>query len=259
MTSPRTSNRRGTAAASDFDKLAALALRQSDDLEPGRVMGGGICGWCHASLVDRRRPARWCSKRCRQTAWRFRGHVAAGVGDGKKLRLAYADPPYPERSHYYRDRPEYAGEVNQFAILRSLLDYNGWALSTSSLGVRLLAPSLPAAAKICVWVKTHHPPAALGPGNVHEFVIVKPARLRRGYLADALVAAVARGGDSDLIGRKPVKFCAWLFELLGAAPGDDFDDVFPGSGVVSRCWNEFCRGELLATRKEGSSNAQAER
>jgi hypothetical protein len=45
-----------------------------------------------------------------------------------------------------------------------------------------------------------------------------------------------------VIGAKPAAFCGWLFDLLGAQPIDTFDDLFPGSGGVSRAWAEFsCR------------------
>jgi hypothetical protein len=39
-----------------------------------------------------------------------------------------------------------------------------------------------------------------------------------------------------VIGAKPPAFCAWLFDLIGAEPGDTFDDLFPGSGVVGKVW-----------------------
>jgi hypothetical protein len=39
-----------------------------------------------------------------------------------------------------------------------------------------------------------------------------------------------------VIGMKPPAFCAWVFDLLGAAPGDSLDDLFPGSGMVGRSW-----------------------
>jgi hypothetical protein len=55
----------------------------------------------------------------------------------------------------------------------------------------------------------------------------------------------ARLGGSKLIGRKPLQFCAWLFEALGADPADAFDDLFPGSGIVSSAWREFVAGRSL--------------
>lgn len=55
---------------------------------------------------------------------------------------------------------------------------------------------------------------------------------------DAL-AYVARARTTDrhrVVGAKPAAFCFWLFDLLGALPGDDFVDLFPGSGGVARAW-----------------------
>lgn len=60
---------------------------------------------------------------------------------------------------------------------------------------------------------------------------------------------------SDLIGRKPLAFCVWLFELLGAQPGDELVDLYPGSGQVGHAWTAFASSEyssdmsLRATRR----------
>ena len=35
--------------------------------------------------------------------------------------------------------------------------------------------------------------------------------------------------------------CRWIFTLLGAAPGDTLDDLFPGSGAVGRAFAAFTR------------------
>jgi DNA modification methylase len=42
-----------------------------------------------------------------------------------------------------------------------------------------------------------------------------------------------------VIGAKPAAFCRWVFELLGAAPGDVLEDLFPGSGAVGRAWQVY--------------------
>lgn len=157
------------------------------------------------------------------------------------MRLAYADPPYPGKSHYYRGHPDYAGEVDLGELIDVLSGYDGWALSTSPAGLRDVRVPQTKGVHLCVWVKTHHEPRAWGPASVWEAVVVKPARVRLPGPRDALVASVARGGDEKLIGRKPIAFCAWLFELLGASPVDQFDDLFPGTGTVARCWSEWCR------------------
>ena len=38
---------------------------------------------------------------------------------------------------------------------------------------------------------------------------------------------------------KPAAVCRWIFTLLGAAPGDSLDDLFPSSGAVSRAWDAY--------------------
>lgn len=207
------------------------------------------CQWCGASLAES--SDKWCSKRCRQTAWRSRrlGVAARSHGDADPApkRLAYADPPYPGLSKkYYGDQPSYAGEVDHAALIDKLRGYDGWALSTSRRSLRDVLALCPPGVVVCPWVKTHPAPDGHGPCNVHEYLIVSPGRQRRPGPPDALVASVARGGDSSLMGRKPLAFCAWLFSLLGAGPEDIFEDLFPGSGVVGRAWDQYrraCRGD----------------
>jgi len=43
------------------------------------------------------------------------------------------------------------------------------------------------------------------------------------------------------ISAKPAAVCRWIFDLLGAAPEDRLDDLFPGSGAVGRAWAAFTR------------------
>ncbi|MGZ4619815.1 MAG: hypothetical protein ACXV3F_14155 [Frankiaceae bacterium] len=67
-----------------------------------------------------------------------------------------------------------------------------------------------------------------------------PAR-HRAAPADSLVCGV---GPLDtlpgrVIGAKPAAVCRWIFTLLGAGPGDTLDDLFPGSGAVSRAWAAY--------------------
>jgi hypothetical protein len=67
-------------------------------------------------------------------------------------------------------------------------------------------------------------------------VIVTSRPWRRGF-RNVLRAAPARGGHSTMIGRKPIAFCAWLFDALSLTPGrDTLQDLFPGSGAVSAAW-----------------------
>lgn len=215
------------------------------------------CEWCRKLLTKTQ--DKWCSKRCRQTAWRFRRlAVVEDLGDTPK-RLVYADPPFPGMSRkYYGDQPSYGGEVDHARLLEELVTYDGWALSTSakSLGLVLSLVHRGVEYRVCSWTKTHHPPMARGPANIWEPLIVSPARRRMPGVPDALVTSVARGGDSSLIGRKPLAFVSWLFQLLGATHRDSLDDRFPGSEVVGRCWSEFRRLGTAATRRSAPAESR---
>jgi len=233
-----------------------MSLVPGDDPSLGAVgVLERLCLWCRSDLGATQE--KWCSKRCRQTAWRFRRlSVVEDLGDTPK-RLAFADPPFPGLSRkYYRDEPSYAGEVDHGRLLDQLATYDGWALATSREALEDgLLSLIPRGVEfhLCPWIKTHHHPKARGPANIHEYVIVHPARRRLPGVPDALVCPVARGGDSNLIGRKPLKYIAWLFQLLGATPADSLDDRFPGSNVVGRCWSEFRRSAPSLTPRGDAS------
>lgn len=207
-----------------------------------------ICAWCGASLGSGRR---FCSKRCRQTAFRVRRR--AGVADvnsddvilpssAAAGRFAYADPPYIGLARkYYANEPTYAGEVDHETLISSLVDQRltGWALSASSGSLATILPLCPRGVRVCAWVK----PIGVsrqtwGAHSTWEPLIVAGGRPRRPGIRDWLRAMPARGGGT-LMGRKPIAFCAWLFDLLGMIPGDDLIDVFPGTGVVTRAWAEL--------------------
>ena len=48
-----------------------------------------------------------------------------------------------------------------------------------------------------------------------------------------------------LSGVKPDAFSFWLFNLLGMERGDEFIDLFPGSGAVTRAWEHWCASPKL--------------
>lgn len=145
----------------------------------------------------------------------------------------------------YRDQPSYGGEVDFRALIASLAAarYDGWALSTSERSLRWLLPLCPPEARICPWVKPHGAaPASYGLHNCWEPLIVVGGRQLPPGVRDWLSAHAARGGG-DLPGRKPIAFCAWLFDCLGMQPGDELVDAFPGSGIVGRTWEELSSGD----------------
>lgn len=226
------------------------------DPRDGTVVGGRdrrVCAWCDGPIPARaRRDALCCSTRCRQARHRFTTAVGRGVATRSPLRLAYADPPYPGKSRLYVGHPDYAGEVDHVRLIRRLcLEYDGWALSTSAEALPRVLVSCPPGARIAAWVRGERPTRSARPLNAWEPVIyyggravtVEPSSTDRRRL-DALVHH-ARPRLTDprrVIGAKPAAFCRWLFDLLGAQPGDHLDDLFPGSGGIARAWASYCAG-----------------
>lgn len=98
--------------------------------------------------------------------------------------------------------------------------------------------------------------------NAWEPVIYVPVPSRRAgepRRVDALVhgVAVLRTLPPRVIGAKPPAFCRWIFDLVGATPDDEFDDLFPGSGIVSTTWELFSRSVGSAGGRDASRAAGA--
>jgi len=157
-------------------------------------------------------------------------------------RIAYADPPYIGCAHLYKDHPDYDGEVDHLELLTRLQrDYDGWALSASSRSLPeilgYLRGQLWPAPRILIWTKNSIRYA-------WEPVIIRSARTPGNHLRDWLFCEPdafqwrPKPGN-HVLGAKPKPFCMWLFEWLGAEPGDTLDDLFPGSGAVGRAWEEY--------------------
>jgi len=158
-------------------------------------------------------------------------------------RIAYADPPYPGCAHLYKAHPDYAGEVDQRALLLELdAKYDGWVLHTSSVALPEIASRIPKDARIMAWVK----PFAAFKRNIPvayawEPVIVKAVRkpkvrgriIMRDWVSERIT--MRRG----LCGAKPERVCEWAFEMLGLEPSDDLIDLFPGTGAVTRAWESW--------------------
>lgn len=181
------------------------------------------------------------------------------------MRFAYADPPYLGccglYDHHHPDGRCWDDvETHALLIRRLIREFpEGWALS-------LHAPSITTYSRLVEeavihedirwgsWVK---PFAAYKVG-------VNPAWCWEPVLFYGGRSAAARGGrevptvrdyvqttcDAPAVaanitlkrgtkGAKPPAFCFWLFEFLGANGGDEFTDLFPGSGAVSRAWKEY--------------------
>lgn len=176
------------------------------------------------------------------------------------MRFAYADPPYPGQSlRLYGDHPDYAGEVDHAELIARLTrDYpDGWALSTS-------ASTLPEVLALCPYARGSDPknPGRVEPDkSVRVLAWVKPNANPRPVcvqyswepvilwggrpfdrespwtVRDSLILRAESG--EGLIGSKPALFAQWLFRCLGARPDDELDDLYPGSGAISRAWTAW--------------------
>ncbi len=123
--------------------------------------------------------------------------------------------------------------------------FDGWVLHTSATpeAIAMLAPRVVGSgARWCSWVKgfaafKKNVPVAYA----WEPVIIKPARkpvvskrqINRDWIQESIT--LKRG----LTGAKPEAVCHWAFELMGARPDDDLEDLYPGSGAVSRAWRTW--------------------
>jgi hypothetical protein len=149
------------------------------------------------------------------------------------MRIAYADPPYigQSRKHYGRE------EVDHAALILELQKFDGWALSLSSPTLQTILAMCPVGVRTMAWVKpfcSFKP--GVNPAYAWEPVIVSPARkpMSSSTVRDWVSANITL--KKGLSGAKPDEFCYWLFDVLGMRPGDEFIDVFLGTGRVTRAW-----------------------
>ena len=155
------------------------------------------------------------------------------------MKVAYADPPYigQAKCHYSND-PQCAEVDHAELIGRLCRDYDAWALSCSSTTLNEVFSYCPNDVRVAAWVK---PFASFKP-NVNpaycwEPVVFWHPRKRkrheitvRDWLAES--CTMKRG----LVGAKSEKFCFWIFDLLNLNRDDEFHDLYPGSGAVTRAW-----------------------
>lgn len=189
------------------------------------------------------RDAAW--KHSTACAWHD-GDSCTCKDDSDIKRIGYADPPYPGCAHRYRGHPDYGGEVDHGELVTRLEnEYDGWILHTSSVALSNVLSFLEdphVCIRVMAWVK----PFAAFKRNVSvayawEPVLVKAARkpvVKPGMTYRDWFAAsieLRRG----LVGAKPEAVGRWLFEVAGCEPQDELDDLYPGTGAVSRAWDAW--------------------
>jgi len=123
----------------------------------------------------------------------------------------------------------------------------------------------PPGVRVAAWHRGELPTASAWPLHAWEPVIYCGGRQlshdagdsRR---VDSIVcgAAALTTLPGRVIGAKPAAVCRWIFDLLGAGPGGTLDDLFPGSGAVSRAWTAFTDPSHQA-RADASPSRQTRR
>ena len=154
-------------------------------------------------------------------------------------RFAYADPPYVGCAHRYDHRDAQRWDDPQAHVdltWQMHADYDGWALSCSVPSLRQLLPYVPTDTRVAAWVK----PFAAFKANIRVAYTWEPVLFNRtlerrpdepvGRDHLSSVITLKRG----LVGAKPDAFARWLIVLLGALPGDELTDLFPGTGAIGR-------------------------
>jgi hypothetical protein len=164
------------------------------------------------------------------------------------MRFAYADPPYigQAKKHYSHD-PRCA-EVDHAELVEKLCKYDAWALSLSSPSLFIILPLCPRDVRVMAWVK---PFASFKPGvnpaYAWEPVIVRGRRKRarsEPTVRDWVSANITL--KKGLSGAKPEAFSAWLFSAVGLREGDEFHDLFPGTGGVTAAWERYVEQKRAA-------------
>ena len=180
------------------------------------------------------------------------------------MKLAIADPPYLGRAalwyggkgrskqgtagraagrgdlaaEYHPDAHEWDDPVKHIALMVTMDDeYDGWAMAASG---KTLAPLLGFAdklgARLAIWHVTNAIPDGNRVSTRWEAVILRQPDARRAYgtghaIGDVLSAPHPMSG---FVGAKPAVWTRWVLDMLGYQPGDEVDDLFPGSGAVAR-------------------------
>lgn len=222
------------------------------------------CAWCGGPINQAaRRDALTCSKACRQAKSRFR--VGPATADATKpMRFAYADPPYPGMAQKYYGTPE----VDHRALVDLLVSNypDGWALSTDSTALQEVLGICPAGVRVACWVKgPRQSSTSYLPRKAWEPLIVSGGRARRFTCEEYSCDVLLWGGRQSshpgaLVGMKPAAFAEWMFQQLDALRGDQLDDLFPGSGAISRAWGLYTRPEASSdgSRTRGSSDTKCQ-
>jgi hypothetical protein len=173
------------------------------------------------------------------------------------IKFAYADPPYLGWANsFYKDEhteaSSYDNPQTHIDLVEMLLNTypDGWALSCHTAALSFYLPLMPENTRVCAWTKTMF--------NIRNNVTVnyswepvllyggRPEKDRRPFVKDTCVGPRAR--TQGLRGSKPPYFNDWILDLLNYKPGDQLDDLFPGTNGMAQA--VFRKNSELSLVKE---------
>ena len=171
--------------------------------------------------------------------------------DAGPIRVAYADPPYyGHAAEFYGDLHPDAAAFDSLDTHRDLIARlsdefpDGWALSLTAPNLRHILPLCPEDCRVGAWTKPFVSfKKGVNPAYCWEPVIWRGGRKLRPVPKVRDYCRVNITLKRGFPGAKPDGFCYWVFQLLGCKPGDELNDLFPGSGAVGRAWEAWCRME----------------
>jgi len=164
------------------------------------------------------------------------------------MKFAYADPPYLGCGKLYAahhpDALDWDDPETHFDLIGRLFDEypDGWALSCHEPSWHILRTHAGIGCRTGIWVK---PFASFKP-NVNPAYAFEPVIFRGGREFTRIDDTVRDWVSANitlkrgLTGAKPRDFCRWVIGLLNAQPGDQFDDLFPGTGAFTAAWQDLC-------------------
>ena len=173
------------------------------------------------------------------------------------MRFAYADPPYLGQGvKHYGDLHANAADCDDPAWHKALIERlcdefpDGWALSLHTPSLKTMLNFCPDDVRVGSWVK----PFAAFKKNVTRAYAWEPVILRGGRPIPVTQPTIRDWIEAPAVsepitmrkgfpGAKPAAFCRWIFDWLNIQPGDEFVDLFPGSGAVSDAYQAWLASE----------------
>ena len=162
------------------------------------------------------------------------------------MRLVYADPPYygccKLYGHFHPDGKCWDDLDTHRDLIARLSEFDGWAMSLTSVSLRDVLPLCPDGVRVASWTK----PFAAFKRNVRVAYTWEPVIFHGGRLSSTDGATPCRDHLAEsitlkrgLTGAKPHRFNQWVLDLLGYVEGDTLTDLYPGTAGMARALDEM--------------------